>query len=72
MKSDCGRGAAAMLLDRDEVEGVLSGAFYAPEPRPARPRHAARAPEKPDALQGDLHLALHRATSSASTRWSTS
>ena len=27
-------GAARALLDRDEVEGVLSGAFYAPAPAP--------------------------------------
>jgi hypothetical protein len=25
---------AARVLDADEVQGVLSGAFYAPEPRP--------------------------------------
>src|SRR5262245_8984814 len=32
MKSDDEFGSAARaLLDRDEVEGVLSGAFYAPE-----------------------------------------
>ncbi|MCC6556293.1 MAG: hypothetical protein IT372_25310 [Polyangiaceae bacterium] len=39
-------GATRALLDRDEVEGVLSGAFYAPldEPR-SRPR--APAPERP-------------------------
>jgi hypothetical protein len=24
------------VLDADEVQGVLSGAFYAPEPKPAR------------------------------------
>jgi hypothetical protein len=35
--------ATRSLLDRDEVEGVLSGAFYAPasEPRP-RPRPCAQ------------------------------
>jgi hypothetical protein len=34
---------AARLLDRDEVEGVLSGAFYAPAPVPkSRPRAEAR------------------------------
>jgi hypothetical protein len=27
---------AARVLDGDEVEGVLSGAFYSPEPRTAR------------------------------------
>jgi hypothetical protein len=32
-----------MLLDRDEVEGVLSGTFYTPEP----PRRAPRQTEKP-------------------------
>jgi hypothetical protein len=30
-------GAAHAVLDRDEVEGVLSGAFYSPG-APARPR----------------------------------
>lgn len=29
---------AARVLDADEVQGVLSGAFYAPEPRAERPR----------------------------------
>jgi hypothetical protein len=32
---------AARVLDADEVQGVLSGAFYAPEPKPSRPRKAA-------------------------------
>jgi hypothetical protein len=32
---------AARLLDRDEVEGVLSGAFYAPAPK-GRPRAEPR------------------------------
>ena len=36
----------AGLLDRDEVEGVLSGAFYAPAVAAARPRAAAAA-ERP-------------------------
>ncbi len=46
MKSEAERsGAAGMLLDRDEVEGVLSGTFYTPAPEPARPRKAAA--EKP-------------------------
>jgi hypothetical protein len=35
-------GAARALLDRDEVEGVLSGAFYAPA-EPPRSRTRARA-----------------------------
>lgn len=35
-------GAARALLDRDEVEGVLSGAFYAPS-EPPRSRTRARA-----------------------------
>ncbi len=32
---------ASSLLDRDEVEGVLTGAFYAPAPRRAadKPQH---------------------------------
>jgi hypothetical protein len=29
---------AARVLDADEVQGVLSGAFYAPEPRSERPK----------------------------------
>lgn len=39
-------GAARALLDRDEVEGVLSGAFYAPADEP-RPRAKALTPERP-------------------------
>jgi hypothetical protein len=41
-----GSGARA-LLDRDEVEGVLSGAFYAPAPAPApraKPVHMGERP----------------------------
>ncbi len=34
---------AARVLDADEVQGVLSGAFYAPEP--VEPRARARRPE---------------------------
>jgi hypothetical protein len=37
---------ATRVLDRDEVQGVLSGAFYAPEPRPARARKG-RSARKP-------------------------
>jgi hypothetical protein len=40
-------GAARMLLDRDEVEGVLSGAFYTPAPEPAEKPQRARTTEKP-------------------------
>ncbi len=37
------RSAAAQVLDRDEVEGVLSSRFYAPEKgRPARPDRAEK------------------------------
>lgn len=35
---------AARVLDADEVQGVLSGAFYAPDPRGAR--GVARRPRK--------------------------
>jgi hypothetical protein len=35
---------AARVLDADEVEGVLSGAFYAPQPRAGRPRKAQPKP----------------------------
>jgi hypothetical protein len=37
MKTDDFRGAAGALLSGDEVEGVLSGAFYAPEKSRAKP-----------------------------------
>jgi len=48
MKSEGSQSSAAgMLLDRDEVEGVLSGAFYAPAPDPEAPRRSSRPPEKP-------------------------
>ncbi len=36
---------AGRVLDPDEVQGVLSGAFYAPEPRPSRGRKAEAAPK---------------------------
>jgi hypothetical protein len=44
MKSDGEFGGAARaLLDRDEVEGVLSGSFYSPAiSRPAKPAPAER------------------------------
>jgi len=44
MKSDTEFGSAASaLLDRDEVEGVLSGAFYTPvEAEPPRSRTRAK------------------------------
>jgi len=44
MSGDAERTAVSMLLDRDEVEGVLSGTFYTPEP--ARRTASVRA-EKP-------------------------
>ena len=49
MNGDADRGGAtAMLLDRDEVEGVLSGSFYTPAPEPPEPRSRPRAAaEKP-------------------------
>ncbi len=49
MKDDADIGSAARsLLDRDEVEGVLSGAFYSPAPDPPPPpKSRARATEKP-------------------------
>jgi hypothetical protein len=39
-------GSARAILDRDEVEGVLSGAFYAPAepPPPSGTRKAAERP----------------------------
>jgi len=49
MKDDGDLGSAARaLLDRDEVEGVLSGAFYSPAPEPPPPpRSRTRVAEKP-------------------------
>jgi hypothetical protein len=35
---DGGRYAASRVLDADEVQGVLSGAFYAPDAKPPRVR----------------------------------
>ena len=47
MKSDAEFGGAARaLLDRDEVEGVLSGAFYSPEAQAPRSRPCPKA-ERP-------------------------
>ena len=50
MKSDAEYGGAARaLLDRDEVEGVLSGAFYSPAEAVEPPRSGTRArPPRPD------------------------
>jgi hypothetical protein len=44
MSGDERSAAAGMLLDRDEVEGVLSGTFYTPAPtiEEAPPRRAPR------------------------------
>jgi hypothetical protein len=36
---------AARVLDGDEVQGVLSGSFYAPDERPARGRKPSAAPK---------------------------
>ena len=49
MKSggEYGGTAARVLLDRDEVEGVLSGAFYAPEAPQPRAKPVTPAAEKP-------------------------
>jgi hypothetical protein len=45
MKSEATCAPARALLDREEVEGVLSGAFYAPAELAERPR--GRAPQGP-------------------------
>jgi hypothetical protein len=37
-EEEAGLGATARVLDADEVQGVLSGAFYAPDPRAATAR----------------------------------
>jgi hypothetical protein len=48
MKSDAEFGGAARtLLDRDEVEGVLSGAFYSPTAVVEPPRSRTRTTERP-------------------------
>jgi hypothetical protein len=48
MKSEAEVGSAVhALLDRDEVEGVLSGAFYAPAPEAPQSRPRPAAAEKP-------------------------
>lgn len=50
MSADHGdfRGAACKVLDGDEVQSVLSGEFYTPEPvQPIRAKAVARATEKP-------------------------
>jgi hypothetical protein len=39
--------SAARVLDGDEIEGVLSGAFYAPEPTTASRRRPAPSSAKP-------------------------
>jgi hypothetical protein len=41
------RQAAAQVLDRDEVEGVLSSSFYAPGAAPRSAVQQARGQEKP-------------------------
>ncbi len=47
MKDDADFGGAARaLLDRDEVEGVLSGMFYSPEAEP-KSRTRSKSAEKP-------------------------
>ena len=50
MKTEADRGGAARaLLDRDEVEGVLSGAFYSPADSVESPRSGTRARQpRPD------------------------
>ena len=42
-EEETGLAGGARVLDADEVQGVLSGAFYAPEP----PRSRARARKEP-------------------------
>jgi hypothetical protein len=44
MKSDAELGGVRALLDRDEVEGVLSGAFYAPPPDGLEPPRSRTRP----------------------------
>jgi hypothetical protein len=46
MKDDGDTGARA-LFDRDEVSGVLSGAFYSPAPEAPAPKSRTRVQEKP-------------------------
>jgi hypothetical protein len=40
-----GRYLGPRVLDADEVQGVLSGAFYTPDDRPSRARKAQAAPK---------------------------
>ncbi len=61
---------AARVLDADEVQGVLSGAFYAPDPRGAAGR--ARKTEPKPAHYKVICISLYTAISSGSTGSSTS
>ena len=61
-RDDDGAGlGAARVLDGDEVQGVLSGAFYQAPPESGRMLKAERdgSEGEADALQGHLHLDVH-------------
>ena len=59
MPMDGARRASA-VLDRDEVESVLSGKFYSPPDEPdRRPKLIAGDARQAGSLQGHLHLDVH-------------
>ena len=59
---------AARVLDADEVQGVLSGAFYAPEAAPRRASPAGGAGRRSRAHYKVICISLYTRTSSGSTR----
>ena len=50
-----GAGAAARVLDGDEVQGVLSGSFYSPAESGAFPKSAERAPAAKPTRRGVIY-----------------
>ena len=58
-EGETGLGGGAGVLDADEVQGVLSGAFYAPDPRGAAPR--ARKTEPKPAHYKVICISLYNA-----------
>jgi hypothetical protein len=46
-RDDGGGLGSSRVLDLDEVQGVLSGAFYSPPPAAAPPERKAKSTEKP-------------------------
>jgi hypothetical protein len=58
-EEETGLGGTARVLDADEVQGVLSGAFYAPDPRGAGAR--ARKTEPKPAHYKVICISLYNA-----------